>query len=797
MSNHIYSKEQVRQASLEYFCGNSLAANIFVKKYALQTYDEKFYELNPHQMHDRLAAEFARIERDKYDQSYEHWFNRFREALDSFARIVPQGSPMAALGNPYQLLSTSNCVVIPSPSDDMAGIFETGKQIALLQKRRCGVGVNISSLRWCGAPVNNAARSSTGAYSFSGLYSDITRMVAQNGRRGALMIIIDVHHPDVELFATMKNDLEKVTGANISIFMTDEFMSAVKENKQYKQRWPVDSDNPSFTKMVSAKKVYQTIVESARKTGEPGCIFIDRIRRYLPCDQYERFKTLASNPCSELPLSSWDSCRLISLNLTGYVNQPFVNDFNLDLFVDDVCLAVRMADDLVDIEIEQIDKIVERCDALEERNMWLKFKKSAIHGRRIGLGCHGLGDMLILLGLQYDSEQAMLKIQSIYEIFRNAAYSESCKLARERGPFLDFDPSKDKKSLFVQELPPDIVLDIEKYGRRNISLLTQAPTGTVSNVSKCGPYDLYGTSSGIEPIFRTHYGRRFKVNRDNEDADIKFVDKTGDSWEEYDFIHPLCRAYCEKYNCSLDSLPEELFITSDKIDWHRRIKLQGVIQKFIDHSIASTINLPEGTSVEVVKKLYLEAWENGLNGLTVYVDKSRDGVLISKDESPSQKQRLDKPVKIREKEDACRLSLRTPFGNLHGFLTLRDHKPIEIFASIGKAGDVVNSDLEAMCRLGSLLLRYGVDVNEIIEQLEGIGGNISLPTKNGKVLSLPDALAKAIRIYTGGKPIQKNPIVTYGSIRCPGKLESGLNCSGELEFSEGCCVCRVCGYSKC
>lgn len=599
-----YTYDQSLEASTTYF-KEKLPASIWTDKYAMRDADNNLLELTPDDMHDRLAGEFARIDAEKYGLDYDTRYALYREALHQFARVVPQGSPMCAIGNTHQIMSASNCVVVESPEDSIAGIMKTGTELAQLYKRRCGVGLDISTLRPDGFKVNNAARTTSGAWSFADFFSYITRMIGQLGRRGALMITLDIHHPDILKFTTMKSDLQKVTGANVSVRLSDAFLKAVDEDTEYEQYWPMEGPK-QFSKMVKARDVWKVIIDMATRCAEPGLIFWDRMTQYLPAHSYKQFKTRSTNPCSEIGLSAYDSCRLISLNLTGYVRDAFTKpSFDWDLFTSDIKLTTQMCDNLVDLELELIEKIKSACDGNDEKELWQKLWQAGHDGRRTGLGTHGVGDALAQLNIKYDSEEALQMIDKIYGALCHTAYETSTELAETRGPFPVWDWNVDKDNKFIQSLPEDLQKKIQKRGRRNIAMLTQAPTGSVSIVSKCGEFDRWNVSSGVEPVFRNFYIRRKKINP-NDKARVDYKDALGDTWQEYPVFHPNVKNYLEKVrgyslpasddsydDATIQKLKEEklpdFFVTSDQIDWKYRVKLQGAEQQFIDHSISSCI----------------------------------------------------------------------------------------------------------------------------------------------------------------------------------------------------------------
>lgn len=825
MTGHIHTYDQVLAASTEYFRGNELAAKVFTDKYALRDNEGNFLELSPHDMHDRLAGEFARIDSQKYGLNYDDRFKVYRSAMNKFARICPQGSPMAAIGNTYQIMSASNCVVIESPKDSMEGILDCAKDLAQLYKRRCGVGLDLSTLRPEGTHVNNAARTTSGAWSFADLYSYITRMVGQNSRRGALMLTMDVHHPDVIKFATMKHDITKVTGANISVRLSDEFLKAVENDKDYEQRWPMEG-TPSTSKKVSAREVWNAIVKSATATAEPGLIMWDNMLKNLPAHCYPEFKTISTNPCSEIALSAFDSCRLISINLTAYVKEPFTKNahFDYEMFANDVATTQQMADNLVDLELELIERIKKSCDSDAEKKLWGKLHKAGQDGRRTGVGTHGLADALAQLCTRYDSNDSLEIVDKIYKTLRDTAYEASIELARLRGSFPVFAWEKEQKCDFIKRLPKRIKEKMEQHGRRNIALLTQAPTGSVSILSKVGQFDTYNVSSGVEPVFRNSYIRRKKINHDDKMARIDFTDAVGDKWQEFKVFHSNAENYLQfKELGNDDSKLPNYFITSDEINWNKRVELQGIEQQYLDHSISSTINLPKGTTPETVGKIYLEAWKHGLKGVTVYVDGSRDGVLVNKSGAKDKSGRpIELPISMAPKrpdEMACHIKK----AKIHGeawtiFVGLFSSQPYEVFGGLSKYVDIPskykvgkiikngkvegittynlvvgdgddqmiikdianvfeNATFGTFTRTISLALRHGTPIQYVVEQLQ--------KDRHSDMTSFSKVMARVLKSY-----IQDG---TQSSDKtCP-------TCSKDnsLVYQDGCVVCSSCGWSKC
>lgn len=800
----MYQSEDVFNESLKYFDGDELATNVFFK-YALQDKDSNYYEKTPDEMHRRLSAEFARIEKKfggPNQLSEEEIYGYFKD----FRYICPQGSPMASIGNNYQNTSLSNCNVVKPPSDTMSSIFNTARDMANLYKRRYGVGTDLSNLRPSGAHVSNSAKTSSGAYSFADLYSYITRMIGQKNRRGALMLTMDIKHPDIENFITMKHDLKKVTGANISIKMRDDFMQAVKNDEEYTLQWPINSKKPKIARSIKAKELWQQIINSATKYAEPGIIYWDTIIKYLPAECYADvgFKHYSTNPCGELPLSE-DSCRLISQNLKHLVGNPFTKDsfFDFNKWREVITVSQRLSDDLVELEIEKLNNLIKVADTKDEKQLFIRLKKACIEGRRTGLGTHGLADALARLGLDYDSDEALGVIDKIYNTLKVTSYKTSVELAKERGVFPVWDWEKEKNNAFIKSLPKKLRDEISKFGRRNISNLTNAPTGSVSILSQ--------TSSGLEPVFKNKYMRRRKKNHDDEAYDTDFVDQMGDRWEEFSVFHHNAREWME-LNPNKE-LPN-YFVESDQIDWMRRVEIQAIMTKSIDHSISSTINLPKGTLPSVVGDLYMMAWESGCKGLTVYVDGSRGGVLIKQDQDKGKLKHIDAPKRPEALE--CDIHSASVRGEKWIILIgLMDEKPYEVFGGLSenveippkyKSGIIIKAssnkttanryDLklnglkinnitrmfdnplyQVHTRMVSLGLRHGVRPNFLVEQL--------LKDPDNDLTSFSKVLARVLKKY-----IEDGTKVTSDKI-CP-------SCKSEsLLYQEGCKMCKNCGYSAC
>tara|TARA_Y100000310_G_scaffold338594_1_gene428638 strand:- start:2832 stop:5276 length:2445 start_codon:yes stop_codon:yes gene_type:complete len=807
-----YTEEEVIQATLEYFSGDKLATDGFVTKYALRDQWGNLYELTPEDMHRRMAKEFARIEA-KYPNSLSE--DEIFTYLDRFRYLVPQGSPMFGIGNPFVVVSTSNCVVIPSPEDSMSGIFKTAEQFANLFKRRCGVGTDISTLRPEGTPVNNAARTSTGAWSFAELFAFIAAKVGQNGRRGAEMICIDVRHPDIEKFVAMKDDLKKATGANLSVKIRDDFMEAVETDEDFTLRWPVDSNEPSFTREVKAREVWEAIIHNATTVGEPGILMWDNIKKNLPADCYEFFVTVATNPCGEIPLSMFDSCRLIAQNLKWLVRDSFEDVASVDYqqLMINTEIGMRLSDDLVDLEIEKIEQILEIVDNSNEIETWEKMKEACMAGRRTGLGTTGLADMLARLRLPYDSDEALEEIDNVYRIIRDTAYRASIALARERGAFPVFDWEKERNNEFILRLPHDIQNDIEKYGRRNISILTNSPTGTVSKETQ--------TSYGIEPVFRNEYINRRKLTPESK-QEPDFIDDNGERFVNYNVFHKNIEDYLDyiskkmgESNSEIFDIPD-FFVTSDSINWMKRVEVQATIQKYVDHSISSTINLPKGTTEEVVGELYFEGWKRGLKGITVYVDGSRDGIMLEKDgDTFVERQAPDRPDELR-----CEIIRPTIKGEKWVVLVgLLDGRPYEVFA--GRAnkielpkkydcGIIKKRSRKTMRNLYDLYLGEKDDelvVKDIVDIFDNPNHAvftrlISLALRQGApikhlVLQLQKDSDNDLASFSKVVSRQLKKFIKNGEGLDNGKTCPGCGAENSLAWIEGCVTCKVCNWGHC
>ena len=841
-----YTYEEVLESAVAYFNGDELAGTTWMNKYAMKDYDGEFVEKNPDDMHKRMANEFGRIEADyklkynlngsakflsKYGQEREDLteakvYSLFKE----FGYIIPQGSVMSSLGNHYKLASLSNCIVVPELHDSYGGVFYTDQQLAQLFKRRCGVGVDISNLRPAGSSVSNAAGSTSGAVSFMNRFSHTTREVAQNGRRGALMLSMDIAHPDVEDFITIKQDLQKVTGANISIRLSDEFMHAVEANAEYTHKWPIESDNPKFTKTVNAKELWNTIIQCAHNTAEPGLIFWDRQHWYSTSSVYPGYKNTSTNPCSEIAMQGGDSCRLIALNLYNFVDNPFTKDasFRMEDFYKATYEGQRLMDDLVDLETEAIGRILDKVDAddepenikMVEKETWELLLKTGKEGRRTGLGFTALADMVAALGMAIDSDEAIAMVESMMKEKCRAEFDSSIDMSLSRGSFVGFDSKIEKTSEFVQMLEkelPDVYERMMKFGRRNISISTVAPTGTLSMLAQ--------TSSGIEPVFMTHYKRRRKLNEQDRDAKVDFIDDSGDKWQEFNVYHHNLKTWMEVTGETDISKSPYAGSTAPEINWNKRVEMQAAVQKYVTHSISSTINLPNDVSLDEVSNIYLESWKQGTKGITVYRDGSRAGVLVSADEkkdavlensefretkAPSRPKRLDaKVVRFQNNKEKWIAVV----GLLNG-------RPYEIFT--GKTEDVFN--MPAVVEYGWIIKNKREDGSSQYdfqyEDKEGykvtMGGLsrsfdkefwnyaklISGVLRHGMPLHYVVDLIGKMNLYDENINTWKSGVVrALKTFIANGTTVSDHTC-GEcgdegLVYEEGCLKCVSCGYSKC
>lgn len=836
-----YTQDEAFEASVEYFKGDDLAARVWVNKYALKDSEGNIYEKTPNDMHRRIAKEIARIEqRYANPMSEEEVF----EAIKDFKYIVPQGSPMAGIGNPYQIASLSNCFVIGNDgdSDSYGGIMKIDQEQVQLMKRRGGVGHDLSHIRPKGSPVKNSALTSTGIVPFMERYSNSTREVAQDGRRGALMLSVSINHPDSEDFIDAKMEQGKVTGANVSVRMDDKFMQAVKDGKNYTQKYPIFSEDPKYSKEIEAGKLWKKIVHNAWKSAEPGILFWHTIIKESVPDCYADlgYKTVSTNPCGEIPLCPYDSCRLLAINLFSYVEEPFTKkaSFNFELFKNHIAIAQRIMDDIIDLELEKVDGILAKINAdpqaeeikAVEKNLWLNIQRKAEEGRRTGIGITAEGDMLAALGIKYGSAEGIDFSVKIHKTVALEAYRASVYAAKERGPFKIFDSEREKNNPFILRLKDadeKLYYDMLEYGRRNIALLTIAPTGTTSLMTQ--------TTSGIEPVFLPVYKRRRKVNPNDKNVRVDFVDEVGDSWEEYVVFHHRFKQWMEAngFDTNKNYSQEELNkivkkspyykATSNDVDWMSKVRMQGAVQKWVDHSISVTINLPEDATEELVGKLYLEAWQAGCKGVTVYRDGSRSGVLVSNEEKEEENETLTAfPTKRPEILEADVVRFQNSKDKWIAFIGLIDGKPYEIFTGFADDEDGIliprwvndgliiknrnedgtsrydfqyknkrgykttieglshkfNPEFWNYAKLISSTLRHGMPIEKAVELIN------SLQLDSESINTWKNGVARALKRY-----------VADGTEARKQKCE---NCnSTSLIYQEGCLTCKDCGSSKC
>lgn len=811
------SYEEALKQSEAYFGGDEIAAKVYLDKYAIKI-GNRVFEATPASMHWRIAREFARVEANKFKNPL--GMLEIFDLLDKFKYIIPQGSPMFGIGNPFQTVSLSNCYVVSSPEDSYGGIFRTDEELAQISKRRGGTGGDISNLRPSGAPTKNAAVSSTGMVSFMHRYSNTIREVAQNGRRGALMLTASVHHPDIAKFVTVKNDEKSVTGANISVRLTDEFMNAVVKDTDVELRWPVDAKNPSIKTHTPARDLWKTIIHSAWLRAEPGLLFWDNIIEGSLADCYKDvgFGTVSTNPCSEIPLCPYDSCRLLVINPFSFVVNPFTKDayFDYKKFSEVGQVAQRLMDDLIDLELENLDKILAKIIADPERDelkqveydLWTKIRDKCVRGRRTGTGMTSLGDTLAALGLSYGSDASIKVIEKITKTLKLAAVRSSMEMAKELGAFPEWSWKKEKDHPFLLQIAkedPELYANLAKHGRRNIAWLTIAPTGSVSILTQ--------TTSGIEPLFMLEpYTRRKKVNPNDKNARIDFTDPNGDTWQNFEVYHPRVKQWMEITGETDVKKSPWYKCCAEDIDWSARVRLQAAAQKHIDHAISSTVNLPENVTEDKVAEIYETAWKAGCKGITVYRKNCRTGVLIEKD-AP----KADAIVKTQapKRPDSLRAEVHHPVikgQNYYVVVGLYGIDPYEVFTGVNddkkkelfipkadKHGKVIkrgrknyyfvsesgeeylltnghaDDSADALARMISTGLRHGSDINFIVHQLE---------KTNGDLMSFSKVLARTLKKY-----IQDGSVVS--GEECP-------TCKNKhLKRQEGCATCLNCGWSKC
>ncbi len=835
-----YPRDEVVKATTEYFGGDELAANVWVNKYALQDSFGNIYERTPDDMHRRLAREIARIEL-KYPNPMTE--DDVYELLRDFKYIVPQGSPMAGIGNDYQVSSLSNCFVIGNNADSYGGIIRTDEEQVQLMKRRGGVGHDLSHIRPKGSPVMNSALTSTGIVPFMERYSNSTREVAQGGRRGALMLTISIKHPDAEDFIDAKMEQGKVTGANVSVRIDHEFMKAAMSGKKYRQQFPVDSKDPVTVKDIDAARLWHKIIHNAWKSAEPGVLFWDTIASESVPDCYADlgYRTISTNPCGEIPLCPYDSCRLLAINLFSYVEHPFTRraKFNFKKFAKHVQYAQRIMDDIIDLELEKVDRIIDKIEQDPEgtsikdveRQLWKKIRKTCVEGRRTGVGITAEGDMLAGLGIQYGSDEAIEFSTKVHQQVALNAYRSSVDMARERGPFEIFDASREMKNPFInrlKEADPELYDDMVKYGRRNIALLTIAPTGTTSLMTQ--------TSSGIEPVFLVSYKRRRKVNPSDKDVNVTFIDEVGDHWEEYHVFHHKFVDWLRAKGYDVDEVTrmsaEELAkviakspyhgATANDVDWVQKVKMQGSIQKWVDHSISVTVNIPEETSVEKVKEIYQTAWEVGCKGCTIYRDGSRSGVLVSDTKKEEKTQFVETmPPKRPDRLEAKIVRFMNSDEPWIAVIGVYEGKPYEIFTGRAidtfrlpdyvKTGWVIKArgedgenryDFQFMDRDGYRITIEGLS-RSFNETYWNYAKLISGVMRHGMplqhVVDLVDSLNVEddyINTWKNGVVRALKQFIPDGTQAVKGQCPSCDDPDG-LIYKEGCLLCKSCGYSEC
>ena len=839
MDPKVYKYDEVYEASLKYFKGDELAARVWSSKYALKDSDGNIYELTPDDMHHRIASEIARIEQ-KYPNPMSE--EEIYGLLKDFKYIVPQGSPMAGIGNNYQVGSLSNCFVIglDGHPDSYGGIIRIDEEQVQLMKRRGGVGHDLSHIRPKGSPVKNSALTSTGLVPFMERYSNSTREVAQDGRRGALMMTVSIAHPDAEDFIDAKMTEGKVTGANVSVKINDAFMQSVVDGTPYRQQFPVNAADPEVVKEIDASKLWNKIVHNAWKSAEPGVLFWDTIQRESVPDCYSDlgFETVSTNPCGEIPLCPYDSCRLVAINLYSYVKEPFTENasFDFDLFRSHVGKAQRIMDDIIDLEMEKIDMIIEKIESdpetaevkCTELNLWKKIRSKTLKGRRTGCGTTGEGDMLASLGYRYGTQEATEFSTDVHKELALAYYSASVDMARERGAFEVYDPKREENNPYIKRLreaDPALYERMVKYGRRNIACLTIAPTGTTSIMTQ--------TSSGIEPVFLPVYKRKRKVNPSDENVRIDFVDEVGDAFEEFVVYHHKFLEWMKvkgierRSNMTAEEIDELVKqspyykATSNDVDWMEKVRMQGAVQKWVDHSISVTINLPADVTEELVGNLYVEAWKAGCKGCTVYRDGSRNNVLESVKSTPliaTPEHIVKRPIEL----DADVVRFQNNKEKWIAFVGLVDGKPYEIFTGLAddedgifcpksvNSGKIIkavdaegkkrydfqfinkrgykttieglsekfNPEFWNYAKLISGVLRYGMPIDQVLKLV----GGLELDSTN--INTWKNGVERALKKYL------PNGTAAAGQ-KCP-------KCGAEtLIYQEGCLICTSCGASKC
>ena len=839
----IYTYQDVLSSSLEYFKNDELAATTWINKYCLKDKNGDYLERSPDDMHHRMAIQFGRIE-SKYlisESSTDNLsaYGKKREPLTTdkiyqlfkdFKYVIPQGSVMYGLGNNEVIASLSNCIVVPSVLDSYGGVCYTDQQLAQLFKRRCGVGVDLSELRPKDASVSNAAGSTTGAVSFMNRFSNTTREVAQNGRRGALMLTLDVKHPDIEDFVTIKQDLTKITGANVSIRLSDEFMNAVVNNDKFTLQWPIDSIEPQYTKEIDANDLWEKIITCAHNTAEPGLIFWDRQHDYSTSSVYPEFKNSSTNPCSEIAMQGGDSCRLIAVNLFSFVEEPFTKKakFNFKKFYEVVYETQRLMDDLVDLELEAVEKILAKIEAdpepdhikYAEKETWKLLAETGRKGRRTGLGFTALADAVAALGIKFDTDDALTVVDEMMKTKMTAEFDSSIDMAITRGQFEVFNRNIEDTSEFVQMIQeefPDMYQRMMENGRRNISISTVAPTGSLSMLAQ--------VSSGIEPVFSLSYVRRRKVNTSDENSKVDFVDDLGDAFEEFTVYHKNLETWMNTSG-KTDALESPYAgATAPEIDWRKRVEMQALVQKYTTHSISSTINLASDVTVDLVGDIYVDSWQKGLKGITVYRDGSRSGILVSTDKK---KEEIENKyltetfvTKRPHKIEAEIVRFHNESEKWLAVIGLVDGRPYEVFT--GKMKDAFN--LPQWVEKGWVLKsrnkegvsRYDfqyIDSDGYKTTIEGLSRSfnkefwnyaklISGVLRHGMPMAYVVDLIQNLNLYDEHINTWKNGVARALKRFVPeGTQAKDKKCPGcsdpeGLIFEEGCLKCKSCGYSKC
>ncbi len=839
-----YTYDEAFAASLEYFKGDDLAARVWITKYALKDSEGNIYEKSPSDMHNRIATELERIER-KYPEPLSK--SQILELLEGFRYLVPQGSPMTGIGNKFQIASLSNCFVIglEGDSDSYGGIFKMDEEQVQLMKRRGGVGHDLSYIRPKGSPVKNSALTSTGLVPFMERFSNSTREVAQDGRRGALMLSVSIKHPDSSAFIDAKMQEGKITGANVSVRITDDFMNAVTNNEPFTLQYPVNTTNPIYTKQIDANELWKKIIHNAWKSAEPGVLFWDTIIRESIPDCYADlgFRTVSTNPCGEIPLCPYDSCRLLAINLYSYVENPFTEkaSFNFELFAKHVKYAQRLMDDIIDLEAEKIDAILAKIESDPESNtvketeheLWLKIKRKTLLGRRMGIGITAEGDMLAAMGMRYGCDEATEFAVQVHRTLALNAYRGSVELAQLRGAFEIYDAKREENNPFIlriKQADPTLYEQMVKHGRRNIALLTIAPTGSTSLMTQ--------TSSGIEPLFMPVYIRRRKVNPNDKQSHIDWVDEMGDTWEEYIVYHHKFLIWMEQNGYDTDKKYTQDEIndliakspyhkaTANDVDWVAKVRMQGEIQQWVDHSISVTINLPNDVTEDLVNELYITAWKSGCKGCTVYRDGSRGGVLVSADnkkkENPKPTELPSEPLSRPRELEADVVRFQNNKERWIAFVGLKDGMPYEIFTGLNDEDEGIlvpksvshgriiknvdddgtkhydfqfqnkrglkvtiegldlkfNPEFWNYAKLISGVLRYGMPIDQVVNLVQGL----DLADEN--INTWKNGVERALRKYISSGQKANGKV-------CP-------NCGEEsLVYQEGCLICTNCGNSRC